>query len=350
MESLNHFATELLLLEIERLAPGKCVVMGDVDADDAEAIAYVTGVENTTFIVRYFGDEQALRERGLQAQSSWWPARDEEVQSVVIFHAKERLATDLRVASSMEAFPNARERFVLGHNKLGISSVTKRFKGAFQEVDKVGTGRHSAMVRLAKPVEGAEVLAPQDAWWSQWTLDLGDRSVPLYDLPGVFSRGELDAGTRMLIDHAPALRGDDVLDLGCGVGTIGIARALKLESAKVVLVDHDFFAISAARRNVEALGLSDRVSVVYGDIESVRGRRFDSVVTNPPFHQGSEVTTSTTLRWLEKMKEVLRPGGDLTLVANRFLAYADPLDAAFKQVRVLYEDGKFRLWYARQVR
>lgn len=350
MESLNHSATELLLLERSRLADGPRVIMGDIDADDAEAIAYDHGVENTTFIVRFASDLHALRERGLQAHAEWWPARDEAVRSVVIFHAKEKHATDLRIAASMEAYPQAAERFVVGHNKLGTGTLTKRYRDAFSEVDKVSSARHSALIRLAKPIEGAALLAGEGAWWSRWTVELGDVRAELWDLPGVFSRGELDAGTRMLLEHAPSLRGDDLLDLGSGIGTIGIVRALQSPTARVTLVDHDYYAICAARRNVEALGLTDRVSVVFGDLESVRGRRFDSVLTNPPFHQGSEVSTSTTFRWIANFKDVLRPGGDLSLVANRFLAYADPLDKAFRQVRVLHEDGKFRLWYARQLR
>ena len=39
---------------------------------------------------------------------------------------------------------------------------------------------------------------------------------------GVFSKGELDVGSRLLLDALPALSGD-VLDLGCGWGAIGIA-------------------------------------------------------------------------------------------------------------------------------
>ena len=350
MELLNHSATELLLLEIARLAPGRLAVLGDVDADDAEAIAYARGVENTTFVVRYHEDEAALRERGLEVVSAWWPARDERVEAVVIFHSKEKRATDLRIASSMAAYPAASERFILGHNKLGTGSLGKRYRGDFSEVDKVSSARHSAMIRLARPVEGSPLLSGEASWWSTWSLVVGDVRAELFELPGVFSQSELDEGTKMLLEHAPALRGDSVLDLGCGVGTIGIAWALQHPTAQVVLLDHDYFAVSAARRNVEALGLGSRVEVVYGDLPQLRGRRFDTVLTNPPFHQGAAVSTSTTYRWFDSLGQVLRPGGDLSVVANRFLAYADPLEKAFRQVRILHEDGRFRLWYARQVR
>ena len=40
---------------------------------------------------------------------------------------------------------------------------------------------------------------------------------------GVFSRGELDQGTRLLIDALPEMSGD-VLDLGCGWGAICAPR------------------------------------------------------------------------------------------------------------------------------
>lgn len=39
---------------------------------------------------------------------------------------------------------------------------------------------------------------------------------------GVFSKGELDTGTRLLLDALPDVYGD-VLDLGCGWGAIGVA-------------------------------------------------------------------------------------------------------------------------------
>ena len=41
---------------------------------------------------------------------------------------------------------------------------------------------------------------------------------------GVFSKGELDVGSRLLLDALPELSGD-VLDLGCGWGAIGVAIA-----------------------------------------------------------------------------------------------------------------------------
>lgn len=349
MEILHSSATELLLLEIERLAPGKLVVIGDLDADDAEKLSHERGDASTRFIVRFFSDLESFRERELQVDAQWWPDVDESVQAVVIFHAREKEATDLRVAAAVAAFPQVREIFVVGHNKLGTGNLHKRFSKWFKEADKVASARHSALLRLAKPLEGAFPQTP-DAWWKSWTLNLEGTAYTIWDLPGVFSRGELDRGSEMLIQNAHDFRGDHVLDLGAGSGVLSIARALRSPTADLTLVEHDILAVASAERNLRELGLSDRAKVIFGDVESVLPGRFDSVLTNPPFHAGSVMTTETTLRWLETMKQLLRPGGDLTLVANRHLPYAEPLDKAFKQVRVMDEDSKFRVWNARQPR
>lgn len=349
METLNHAAMELLLLELRRLPHGPLVVLGDLDADDAAALSYEWPDGAVRFVVRFHGDLEAYKERELAVDAAWWPEPDPNVRAVVVFHSKEKEATDMRVASALASFPGATELFIVGHNKLGTGSLHKRYAKNFVESDKVAVGRHSAIVRLSKPIDGQNPADPA-AWWKSWAWSFDGETRTVYDLPGVFSRGELDRGSEMLMRVAPDLRGDDVLDLGCGIGLLGLARALRSPTARVTLVDHDIHAVASAQRNIEALGLSDRVRVLFGDMNAVAGQRFDTVITNPPFHAGSAMTTETSLRWIEDMNKVLRPGGDLSLVANRFLAYVDALEKTFKQVRVLEEDSKFRVWYARQIR
>ena len=53
---------------------------------------------------------------------------------------------------------------------------------------------------------------------------------------GVFSKGELDTGTELLLNALPDLKGD-VLDLGCGWGAIGIAVSKANPETNVTMVD-----------------------------------------------------------------------------------------------------------------
>ncbi len=73
--------------------------------------------------------------------------------------------------------------------------------------------------------------------------------------------------------------GRAVLDLGCGVGILGIGAAL-LGASEVVGIDNDPAVIDLARANARRVGAAVRFEVL--DVESFRGTA-DTVVMNPPF-------------------------------------------------------------------
>jgi len=74
----------------------------------------------------------------------------------------------------------------------------------------------------------------------------------------------------------------DVLDLGAGSGCIGVTLKLEAPRLKVVLADVSRDALEVAREN--ALTLEADVELVESDgFESLFGRRFDLIVTNPPY-------------------------------------------------------------------
>ena len=158
--------------------------------------------------------------------------------------------------------------------------------------------------------------------------------------PGVFSWDHLDDGTALLLDHLGAEPDSDVLDIGCGYGIIGLAAARA--GARVVLVDDDLLAVRSARASVEANGLTARCDVLPGDgTSAIPDRRFDLVLSNPPFHQGVDTTTGITARFVREAYDVLRPGGRLRMVANRFLPYDAAMRAVFGNVYTITDTGRF---------
>ena len=75
-----------------------------------------------------------------------------------------------------------------------------------------------------------------------------------------------------------------VLDLGTGSGAIALALAREREKARILATDVSVEALSVARENARALGLSHRVEFAQGSLyEPVRGERFDLLVSNPPY-------------------------------------------------------------------
>lgn len=129
---------------------------------------------------------------------------------------------------------------------------------------------------------------------------------------GVFSRGRVDKGTRLLIEHLPLPAGGDVLDIGCGYGPIGLVVAAESPDANVLMVDVNERAVELARRNLQRNGVANAQVVVGNGFDVVGDRHFSLIASNPPIRAGKRVIYP----WVEAAHERLLPGGKLLMVAR----------------------------------
>lgn len=83
-----------------------------------------------------------------------------------------------------------------------------------------------------------------------------------------------------LIRHEPGLESPRILELCTGSGCIAAALAHNIKNAAVVATDISSLAIAVAKRNLERLGLSDRVTVEQGDLLAP----LDHLTVREPFH------------------------------------------------------------------
>ena len=108
---------------------------------------------------------------------------------------------------------------------------------------------------------------------------------------GVFSKNKLDKGSELLIETLlPLDLGSNLLDLGCGIGPIGLTLAYFHPGLNVTCSDVNMRALGLCKRNAATLKLGQRVTVLHSDIYTEIEGKFDSIVSNPPIRAGKRVT------------------------------------------------------------
>lgn len=128
---------------------------------------------------------------------------------------------------------------------------------------------------------------------------------------GVFSRGELDAGSRILLSALPEVLTGDILDLGCGWGPIGISIGIAFPSCRVTFSDTNKRALSLCTQNASAYGING--SFILSDGFANIPDLFDHIISNPPIRTGKQ----TIYRLFAESEAHLRPDGDLYLVIRK---------------------------------
>jgi 16S rRNA (guanine1207-N2)-methyltransferase len=164
---------------------------------------------------------------------------------------------------------------------------------------------------------------------------------------GVFAYRGVDRGTRLLLEALEIGPEDEVLDLGCGYGVVGIVAASLAPRGRAVLVDVNARAVELARENARRCGVSN-VEVLHGDLYApVAGRTFDVVATNPPIRAGRAVVRAV----VEGAPAHLKPGGRFYLVA-RTAQGARTLGRlvaeVFGQAEEVERGGGYRVYRARR--
>ena len=246
------------------------------------------------------------------------------------------------------------ELWVFGHHQEGIRSTAKALGPIFGRADTVW-GKRRCRVVVARRQDGSPQAPPDlDSFARSFEVP-APAGPPLRccSLPGVFSHGRLDGGTARLARALSGLAAPRrALDLGCGVGVLGLTLWRAHAEARVDLIDVSVAAVEASRRSAEASGAGrdPRLRIHLAAAEDAPAGPYDLIVTNPPFHDGRQQERHHLAALAAAAARRLTPAGTFLAVANRHLGYRDDLLAAFAAVDVLDEDTRFRIWRAREPR
>ncbi len=241
--------------------------------------------------------------------------------------------------------------YLAGPNQEGIQPAIKDGNELFGNSSLISYQKSSRVARFIKKDDHQpENLSPswavepgiQPGSWHSFQVMIHGKEYTIHSLPGVFSYEELDEGTALLLKNLRVLAGSRVLDFGCGYGILGLA-ATSLGAGQVDMVDVDLLGVASARENIR-INSKEGISAFPEDgLAWAQGNTYDLLVSNPPFHSGKEVDFDVTEAFIEQAPRVLKPGGKLVLVANRFLRYNLQLQSSFGNVEILAQTNRFHV-------
>ena len=230
------------------------------------------------------------------------------------------------IEAALRALKVGGRLYIEGAKERGILSTAKEMQERFGNVETLTISKGHRVVSSQKMEQSVE-----------------DRTMNEDLSTAVFAGGQLDEGTRLLLEALQVRATDEALDIGCGAGYVGLHIARLASRGQVTMVDASLTAVAAATHAVQESSLSN-VRVLPSDgAQAVLSQRFDLVATNPPFHQGGIQTTSIAERFIRESAQVLHPGGHLYLVANRFLKYEPTIRDAFGNVIEVEGNSRYKV-------
>ncbi len=133
-------------------------------------------------------------------------------------------------------------------------------------------------------------------------FNFNNKDFSIYSDNGVFSKDRFDYGTRVLLNSVDIdkLFGN-VLDLGCGLGVVGIILGTFNKDINIDMVDINERAIDLAKNNLVLNNV--KANVFVSDIYSNIDNKYDFIITNPPIRAGKSVVREFLLGSYDYLKD-----------------------------------------------
>ena len=263
-----------------------------------------------------------------------------EYTAGVLFLPKSRELTEYLLQELAAKIPSGL-LFLVGEKRAGAERAAKQL-AAFGRTSKVDSARHCQLWRCQvnnKP-EAPDLAAESKVF----TVSSAGQSVQVQSVPGVFSHGRLDLGTKLLLENLEGLPAGHYLDFGCGAGVVGSFLKKRYPDAQVSMLDVDAFAVYSSQLTLAANQLE--ATTIAGDGIHAAPKQLAAIISNPPFHQGVHTQYETTESLLREAAEHLQPGGELRIVANSFLKYPPLIERYLGSCTVLAERDGFKVYRA----
>ena len=271
-----------------------------------------------------------------------WPSAT-QVDAVTLRLSKDKTAFEMALHAAANCLKSGGKLWVYGANDEGIKSAHRRIDTVFSATTTLISRKHCRVVQARRP-EHIEGLKPALADWMRRTpLDFEHGRVEQISYPGVFAKGLLDGGTRLLLSALPTPPpGSRVLDFASGSGVIALALRERESTLSFTLVDADAICATAAQQNLPQATV--HTAACLGQLPLAAP--FDIIVANPPYHDGKARSHTVIQELIASAPEKMAEGAALWLVAQKQVNVKPWLVASHDSPEVMAENGRFRVWRA----
>jgi 16S rRNA (guanine1207-N2)-methyltransferase len=268
----------------------------------------------------------------------------EKVHDLVILHfpkSKKELTYTLAILAHCTTEEST--ILIVGENKSGIKSINKLVEEQAVFCEKVDGARHCLLFEAK--LSNQHTKFNIEDWFHYYEVNINNLSFKVAALPGVFSQSKLDMGSQILLEYMTYTMTNDVLDFGCGAGVIACYIGLKNPEVTLTLADVSALALASSKKTLALNHLSGEI--IATDSLSNITKKYQNVISNPPFHQGIKTHYEATEKFLVGIKKHIKNKGTLTIVANSFLKYQPIIEQSIGYVEKLCNKKGFTVYQAK---
>ena len=200
--------------------------------------------------------------------------------------------------------------------------------------DKVTSERTSSgFVFWARKTNELKKLKSFDC---EFTFKDEQNIIRVVTLPSVFSHRRLDHGAKQLMLSADVGPDDNVLDMGCGSGSVALAAAFKT-TGKVFGVDSNARAIECLKRGAEMNQLDNVEAIWNADGNLEFDVEIDLALANPPYYGNDNISQ----HFVDTAIRFMRSGGALLVVTKQPNWYEAYFEGVGLEDIAIFEAGNY---------
>lgn len=225
-----------------------------------------------------------------------------------------------------------------GDNKFGAKRFEDKLKLLFNNITSESKYKSRIFWAVKNESHNSAIL-------NEWLELMQPQKIAdseLYSQAGLFSQGQHDQASTLLLPYLQDLSGD-VIDLGSGNGYLSY-QALKQNQAikSIHLAEHDFRALALSR-----LSLSKTTTVNlnfhWWDISESSLPEADFVISNPPYHSDFALDLKLLQNFISQGFKLLKRRGKFIFVTQKTFK-VEAADLVFKNSQMLFSNNRYKIY------